>query len=308
MSRDTLTVIVLPDGAGSPRTFALRRSRLKLAAVGAVVFVGIASLMALSYRGLRRQVAELEHLQAESVAQRTKVASMAEELESLQDQFQKLRDMDRKLRLLVSLEPSSLSTKPQAGLGGPDPSSTSADSTFISDRQSTLMDKMRNELARLKEAAGEQEASFGEIHKAFQKLRTKLSATPSIWPVRGWMTSGFGRRVSPFTGKRVMHTGIDIATRGGALIIAPADGVVSRVANELDFGKLVEIDHGYGVVTRYGHNSKILVRPGHRVRRGEPIARVGNTGRTTGPHLHYEVRLNGVPVNPKRYIVEEDTL
>lgn len=308
MSRDTLTVIILQDGAGSPRTFALRRSRLKLAGIGAVVFLAVVALMALSYRGLRRQVAELEHLQAEAAAQRTKVSAMAGELETLQDQFQKLKDMEHKLRLLVSLEPSSYSAKPQAGLGGPDPSSSSADSTFIADRQSTLLENMRHELVRLQEAAGEQEASFGEIHKAFQKLRTKLAVTPSIWPVRGWMTSGFGQRISPFTGRRVMHTGMDIATRGGALIVAPADGVVSKVASELDFGKLVEIDHGYGVMTRYGHNSKILVKPGHRVRRGEPIARVGNTGRTTGPHLHYEVRLNGVPVNPKRYIVEEDTL
>ncbi len=139
-------------------------------------------------------------------------------------------------------------------------------------------------------------------------MKSQLAATPSIWPVHGWVTSGFGRRLSPFTGRRVLHTGLDIATRKGAIIIAPADGVVTRAATEYDFGKLVEIDHGFGVSTRYGHNSQILVRPGHRVRRGEPIARVGNTGRSTGPHLHYEVRLNGVPVNPRRYIVEEDTL
>jgi murein DD-endopeptidase MepM/ murein hydrolase activator NlpD len=135
-----------------------------------------------------------------------------------------------------------------------------------------------------------------------------LASTPSIWPVRGWVTSGFGKRLSPFTGRKNLHTGIDIATRHGTVVVAPADGVVTRVTTKYDMGKLVEIDHGYGILTRYGHNSEILVRPGQRVRRGQPIARVGNTGRSTGPHLHYEVRLNGVPVNPMRYIVDDETI
>jgi murein DD-endopeptidase MepM/ murein hydrolase activator NlpD len=273
-----------------------------------MVLVGAFILIAVSYRGLRHQVAELNYLQTEVSSQRNKVTSMAEELEGLQDQFQRLQEMDRKLRMLVSLEPSSTSGKPQAGLGGPDPSSTSTDNALIADRQSTLVENLRLELSRLKDAAGRQEASFTEIHSAFTDMKSKLASTPSIWPVRGWMTSGFGRRISPFTGRRVLHTGIDIATRKGAIVTSPANGVVTRVTTEYDFGKLVEIDHGYGLTTRYGHNSKILVRPGHRVRRGQPVARVGNTGRSTGPHLHYEVRLNGVPVNPKRYIVEEETL
>jgi murein DD-endopeptidase MepM/ murein hydrolase activator NlpD len=264
-------------------------------------------MMVVSYGGLRRQVAELNSLQAEAASQRAHIASMAKDLEAFQEQFQKLQDLDLKLRLLVSMEPSSQMTKPLAGLGGPDPSSSS-DNAFISDRQSTLLENMRRELGRLKEAASIQEASFNEINKAFQQQRSRLAATPSIWPVKGWRTSGFGQRISPFTGRRVLHTGIDIATRKGAIVRAPADGLVNRVTTEYDFGKLVEIDHGHGVVTRYGHNNKILVRPGQRVRRGEPISQVGNSGRSTGPHLHYEVRLKGVPVNPKRYIVDEDTL
>lgn len=307
MSRGTLTVIILPDGAGRPRTVAIKRSRLRFAGLALVVFLAAVAMMAVSHRALRKQVAELNSIQEEASAQRSQIASMAKDLEGLQEQFYKLQELDRKLRLLVSLEPSSQSTKPPVGLGGPDTSSSS-DDVFISDRQSTLIGNMRRELALLSEAASIQEASFKEIQSAFQQQRSRLASTPSIWPVRGWMTSGFGQRISPFTGRRVLHTGIDIATRKGAIVLAPADGLVSRVTTEYDFGKLVEIDHGHGVVTRFGHNSKILVRPGQQVRRGEPIARVGNTGRSTGPHLHYEVRLNGAPVNPKRYIVDEETL
>jgi murein DD-endopeptidase MepM/ murein hydrolase activator NlpD len=307
LSRGTLTVIFLPDGAGRPRTVAIKRSRLRFAGIAALVSLAVVAMMVVSYGGLRRQVAELNSLQAEAASQRAHIASMAKDLEAFQEQFQKLQDLDLKLRLLVSMEPSSQMTKPLAGLGGPDPSSSS-DNAFISDRQSTLLENMRRELGRLKEAASIQEASFNEINKAFQQQRSRLAATPSIWPVKGWRTSGFGQRISPFTGRRVLHTGIDIATRKGAIVRAPADGLVNRVTTEYDFGKLVEIDHGHGVVTRYGHNNKILVRPGQRVRRGEPISQVGNSGRSTGPHLHYEVRLKGVPVNPKRYIVDEDTL
>ena len=308
MSRDTLTVIILPGGAGRPRTLTIRRKRLKLAAIVALACLGGLVAMTISYSNLRRQVAELSYLQAETTSQRMQLASLAEELKGLKDQFQRLQKLDRKLRLLASLEPSSESSKPLLGLGGPDPASTSADKVFIADSQRALVETMRQELARLKDASNRQEASFHELESAFHDLKSLLASTPSIWPVHGWVTSGFGQRISPFTGHRALHTGIDIATRKGAVIVAPADGVVTRVSTKYDFGKFVEIDHGYGITTRYGHNSQILVRPGQRVRRGEPIARVGNTGRSTGPHLHYEVRLNGVPVNPRRYIVEEETL
>lgn len=308
MSRDTLTVIVLPSGAGRPRTITFRKDRLRLAAAGVLVFLGAVALLLLSHRSLRRQVAELEYLRAEANSQRSQVASMVEEMDGLKDQFQRLQNLDHKLRLLASLEPPSGANKPLSGLGGPDPSSTSSDEVFISDRQSALVESMRRELDSLKVASVRQEGSFRELESALQEMKSQLASTPSVWPVKGWVTSGFGSRISPFTGRKVMHTGLDIATRKGSLITSPADGVVIRVNSEYDFGKLVEVDHGYGIVTRYGHNSQVLVRVGQRVRRGQPIARVGNTGRSTGPHLHYEVRLNGIPINPKRYIVEEDTL
>ncbi len=231
---------------------------------------------------------------------------MSEEMKGLNDQLQRMQKLDRKLRLLASLEPTTESSKPLLGLGGPNTKASSGEDVIIADSLSTLIETMRQELAKLKEATGRQEESFHELVSAFHDLKSLLAYTPSIWPVRGWVTSGFGRRVSPFTGKRSLHTGMDIASRKGALVVAPADGVVARVVTEYDFCKLLEIDHGYGLKTRYGHNSHVLVRAGQRVERGDPIARVGNTGRSTGSHLHYEVHLNGVPVNPKRYILLEE--
>ncbi len=129
-----------------------------------------------------------------------------------------------------------------------------------------------------------------------------VGAKPGGWPIKGWLTSTFGMRKSPFTGKRKMHEGYDIAARTGTPIYATADGVVSKSETVPGYGKLVVIEHGYGYRTYYGHNSKNLVRAGQRVVRGQQIAKVGNTGRSTGSHVHYEIRRNGVPVNPKNFL------
>ena len=111
--------------------------------------------------------------------------------------------------------------------------------------------------------------------------------------------------MSPFSGRPVMHSGLDIAASPGAPIHAPADGIVSFAGYDPGYGKLVSIDHGYGVVTRFGHTSAIMVEVGQKVKRRDVIASVGNTGRSTGPHLHYEVRVNNVPVDPSNYVLDE---
>jgi murein DD-endopeptidase MepM/ murein hydrolase activator NlpD len=146
-----------------------------------------------------------------------------------------------------------------------------------------------------------------ELTLLFEKMASQqdlLQATPSIRPtLGGWVSSGFGYRVDPFTGRRKMHKGLDFAAMTGTPVYSPADGVVSYAGREGGYGKIVSIDHGYGIVTRYAHNSRLLVKTGQRVTRWEKIAEVGSTGRSSGPHLHYEVRLNGVPVDPEKYIL-----
>lgn len=135
--------------------------------------------------------------------------------------------------------------------------------------------------------------------------KTIFDATPNMRPVKdGWYTSKFGLRSDPFTGHSVMHSGLDIAAAPGTPVYAPANGLVSYVGYEDGYGNLVAIDHGYGVKTRYAHNSEIHVKYGQTVNRGDKIASVGSTGRSSGYHLHYEVRVNGVAVDPKGYIIE----
>jgi murein DD-endopeptidase MepM/ murein hydrolase activator NlpD len=130
-----------------------------------------------------------------------------------------------------------------------------------------------------------------------------LKSTPSIAPARGLLTSGFGSREDPFTGGHSMHSGLDIATREGAEVVAPANGVIIFAGEKAAYGNCIVLDHGRDITTLYGHLQAMLVKAGDKVERGQHIGKVGNTGRSTGPHLHYEVRRNGVPVNPRRFVV-----
>jgi murein DD-endopeptidase MepM/ murein hydrolase activator NlpD len=151
--------------------------------------------------------------------------------------------------------------------------------------------------------AQEQEARA--LKSYFEDQQALLASAPSIWPVRGWVTSDFSVRLDPYTGERVMHEGLDVAAAIGAPVRAPADGTVVFNGVEGGYGHVLVLDHGYGLKTRYGHLSRIDVKVGEKVKRGQFVAAVGNTGRSTGPHLHYEVRVNGVADNPRKFILEE---
>jgi len=173
----------------------------------------------------------------------------------------------------------------------------------LDDRRRDLEAKVDLDLGRMKERARAQEQGFAQLVTFLEDRKAQLASTPSIMPVRGSLSSGFQRRTDPFTGNAVWHRGLDISTDAGTPVLAPADGIVNFTGRQVDLGTMLSLDHGYGYLTRFGHNSRIVVQVGQQVRRGQVIAFVGNTGRSTGPHLHYEVFRNGVPVNPQDYII-----
>jgi murein DD-endopeptidase MepM/ murein hydrolase activator NlpD len=142
------------------------------------------------------------------------------------------------------------------------------------------------------------ESHLNIVRHNVEKREALMNATPSIWPIHGWLSAGFGMRNDPFTGERDFHPGLDISADKGTPILATADGVVELAAPAGDYGNLVVVNHGYGLVTRYGHLSKFAVWAGKEVRRGELLGYVGATGRATGPHLHYEILANGKLMNP----------
>lgn len=146
-----------------------------------------------------------------------------------------------------------------------------------------------------------------DIHRLDQYLLDKdsiLRSTPTIMPARGWITSYYGPRKSPYSGRLRMHEGLDVGARTGTPIVAPADGIVTFSGKKMGFGNLVHIDHGYGIETIYAHAHSLKATKGAEVKRGEKIATIGSTGFSTGPHLHYEVRINGTPVDPLFYILD----
>jgi murein DD-endopeptidase MepM/ murein hydrolase activator NlpD len=158
------------------------------------------------------------------------------------------------------------------------------------------------EMRGLESRAGTLDRSFDQLGAAFDDRIRQLAATPNTMPVEGWFSHGYGWRKDPFTGQREFHRGMDIVAHANTKIVAPADGVVSRSGRYSDYGLSIDIAHGHGFVTRYAHMNKALVKPGDRVRRGDVIGLVGSTGRSTGPHLHYEVFVDGRRVNPWKYL------
>ncbi len=144
----------------------------------------------------------------------------------------------------------------------------------------------------------DREKSFNELLIFLREQKSILAATPSIWPVKGWVTSEFGVRESPFRSGVEFHKGLDISTRFGKEVVAPADGLVIVSGYDQQEGNYIKIDHGRGLATGFAHLSRMAVRQGMRVKKGDIIGYVGDTGRSTGPHLHYAVFVNNVPVNP----------
>jgi murein DD-endopeptidase MepM/ murein hydrolase activator NlpD len=162
---------------------------------------------------------------------------------------------------------------------------------------------LEEDLATLRVVAAKQEQSFQDLTQGIEHRRAKWASTPSIWPVKGWVTSGFGPRLSPFSGQPAMHRGVDISVPENTPVVAPANGVITLAGWDGGLGNAIKIDHGYGYQTVYGHLNKVLVRHGQRVKRGDLIGLVGSTGLSTGPHLHYQVSVNLAPTNPLRYVL-----
>lgn len=171
-----------------------------------------------------------------------------------------------------------------------------ASTQFFSDLEVRIVDSSRSSQVV--------ELELNKLWDDLSERRDLLDHTPSILPANGWFSSQFGYRNDPFTGRVILHKGLDIAGPVGTSVFAPAAGVVSYVGYESGYGKIVSIDHGFGVVTRFAHNSKVFVKLGQKVKRREKISAIGSTGRSTGPHLHYEVRVNGIPVDPKNYVLD----
>jgi murein DD-endopeptidase MepM/ murein hydrolase activator NlpD len=287
------TFLVVPHGSDSPRSFSLSETLVKRLAIGASA-VGLVAAMGIGV-ALSHVALTLRHNDDRSLL--GSVSLMQARLDSLDDTLRAITRRDQQIRLLAGLSSDSAvqrdSTGPTLAIG------RVSEMTVGSSSDIDGMIKRANSLA----------ASFAEVSGTLAHNSEKMARIPSIMPTAGWLSSNFSlSRFHPILHYARPHEGIDVSAPMGAPIVAPAGGVVQRVTWETGYGNVLEIDHGDGIVTKYAHCSKIVVRPGQKVKRGQIIANVGSTGLSTGPHVHYEIHVNGKVVDPLTYVLPEGAI
>ena len=298
---DFVTFMYMPGNTGEIRRYHLPRSWLRRGTMGAIVAAVAVLALGVDYVRVRINLVELDYLRGETSAQRGQLHEYTQKMATISEELTRISGFDRKLRLITNLDPAD--PLPLPGIGG-------VEGDLIgSDELATLTRARRHQrilegLGHLTDAAGAEAESLSALIAHLEDQTTRLRTTPSISPTKGWVTSSFGYRTSPFTANREFHRGLDIAGRLGTPVYAPADGKIRFSGNRRALGNTVTISHGYGVETLYGHLHELSVKSGQKVVRGQEIGMLGSTGRSTGPHLHYQVQVNGVPVNPRNYILD----
>ncbi len=301
MAAKRVTFLIIPDNTSRVKQFKFSRVFMGLMACLFLFALGGVALVIHDYLRLKNALPSTRALQREVKDQRVQVQAFAKKLGSLTSQVKDLREFEKKLRIIANVEDPA-GKDAVFGIGGTMPEDLN-DMLPLSDKHSGLIREMHTRAESLMDACVVEKQAFEELHSYLQGQKSLLASTPAIRPTVGWISSGFGYRISPFTGLKEFHRGLDIATRDGTPIIAPADGIVSFTGTKGGLGKVLMLDHGHGTITRYGHMKKTLVRSGTKVKRGDKIGLVGNTGRSTAPHVHYEIYLNGISVNPAKYIL-----
>ena len=303
--RKKISLVVLTNSGSSARHLTIPAAVLRFFVIGCLVAVGF---LAYDYYHLKSAANLLQNKETmissqmdEIVRQRKQIQEFAEEIDSMKSKLVDLNDFEKKIRIIANIE------KPEDqdnlfGVGGSIPEDLDTQLP-LREKHNSLMRDMHNQVDQLQAATDHQGNGFDSLYKYLKSRQNLLARTPAIRPAHGWTTSRFGYRTSPFTARREFHRGFDVANREGTEIVATADGHVTFAGPKGLLGKAIVINHGHGMVTRYGHCMKVLKKRGDAVKRGDTIALMGNTGRSTGPHLHYEIHLNGIPVNPEKYIL-----
>lgn len=306
--RKSVSFFILSNTGTRARQFTLSGAAVRLLVLMTVAVFVCTGYIIYDYQRLKVTVSDTKILEQrfgsqteEITSQRKQLQQFAGEINTLKSKLLALNEFENKIRIIANLEKTA-DQDSLFGIGGSIPEDIDASVPLV-EKHNSLIREMHEKTDQIQSATEKQSNSFGALLNYLEDQINLLASTPAIRPTDGWKTSGFGYRTSPFTGLKEFHKGLDIATRQGNPIVATADGIVSYAGFKGLLGKTLVIDHGHGMMTRYGHAQEILVEAGDVVKRGDKIARIGTTGRSTGPHLHYEVLLNGIRVNPEKYIL-----
>lgn len=298
MSDNFFTLMIIPSRKSGVKKISVPKVLIRNILIASIVGVLVTLFVVYDYASIKRDRTELARLRAETVEQSQQLLNLGMKIDEFSDRMEELRQFDKKIRVLA-YETSSGKKLP-LGVGGVDSESKIKD--LLEKDHDQIFKGMRDNLQQLNEEASEREKSFYELLIFLQEKKSILAATPSLWPVKGWVTSEFGTRKSPFRSGKEFHNGIDISTQYGKEITAPADGLVLSTGYNSQEGNYVRIEHGHGFSTALLHLSRIAVKQRARVKKGEVIGYLGDSGRSTGPHLHYSVYVNNIAVNPRRYL------
>jgi murein DD-endopeptidase MepM/ murein hydrolase activator NlpD len=295
MKKKYLSLIIIPHSKGDQRNYSLSKKTIQFTAgLTAFVFI-VLTLFMVDYilmNGIRRKYKKLvvEYQKKENT-----LLLYKESIDSLNAKIQDFEAYVKKLNIMAGFKSEDI-IKGEPGIGG------------RSDIQEQAIQNPQTDLSLLGELGEKAEGinnNLDVLDDFFESQRLELAQTPSIMPTQGYWSSPYGWRDDPFTGKRSFHRGVDIATQYGNPIVATADGIVIQTKSDKIGGKTIKISHPKtGYITVYCHLSKYLAKPGQKVKRGDTIGLIGDTGRSRGPHVHYEVRLNGKSLNPWYYILD----
>lgn len=318
------TVIIFRGARANPLRLKIRKSlvRYSLLAGACLLLVQGGVLAHYLYQGY--QLTELDDLRVELSNSLEKTSRYVGEIDGMKKRMVSLEFLNRKLQTMFGLEADEIegSRDSSSGQGGveipyeangssieigntPEDFGMGQDFNTHSLQRHMQIAEIAQGLEWLNTHAATEKKILDKLSRTASERAEQWASTPSIWPVKGEITSKFGPRISPFTGKKALHAGVDIGAPRGTKIFAPAAGKVAVAGHDTRMGKFIRIDHGFGIETTYGHLSKIFVTFGRKIHRGEVIGLVGSTGRfSTGPHLHYQIAVNDHVVNPTQYILD----
>ena len=305
MAKKFLSLIIVPHCAQRFKTITVSQRTLKWVGVLGV-FAAVALLgFLVDYFAMNITRVKYKALLSETGQQRQQLSEYEQSIRKLRETVKDFENYAKKLNVMAGLR--SPEVMEEFGIGSGDTTDIESAEpnggpSIPSEGQALSLQEARALTLKAEDVG----RNLDVLARYFEVETVKLAAKPTIWPTIGWVSSPFAYRDDPFTGKRQFHYGIDIATNFGNPVVATANGIVISLGNDKIGGKNIVISHGNGITTHYLHLSKFLVKAGQKIKRGDVIGLVGNTGKARGPHLHYEVRVNNKPVNPYNYILEEE--
>jgi murein DD-endopeptidase MepM/ murein hydrolase activator NlpD len=317
LAKKAYTILIFSQKAAEVKRFILSPLALKIGAVLLGLVVAISAVIIYDYVIYKQKVTELKSLRAEAEAQQEEIRSFQEKITLLEGQLDKLREMEKQVEIdLKEVTELSKEKKNAAVLPKKKTSNKTKESglareiiippeeiiSLLEQERPRLVSRLHLDLGELQKKAFQREQNLKDLKEFLQAQKSILLATPSLWPVIGRISSQYGESRPTSSGGNRAHKGLDICVPSGTPVVASADGYVSFSGTEAEYGRLVCIDHGHGFSTAYGHLDRIHVQAGEKVNKGQIIGTAGLSGNSTGPHVHFEVRIQNNPVNPARFL------